>query len=155
MGSLAVADNLVVGDGRRLFMLMPDLEFRIFPSNPQPMIQNCNFVATFWSVFNIMKLKTSPTSSQPTTGKHGFVCVFHYSPNCFIIPRTHSFGFLIRDQFHPIGKQFSDKLQSAVSRLPVSAQPAAMSQTGNINLITCARLHLPSWASVMLGFDSF
>ena len=82
------------------------------------MIQNCNFVATFWSVFNIMKLK----HPRPTTGKHGFVCVFHYSPNCFIIPRTHSFGFLIRDQFHPIGKQFSDKLQSAVSRLPVSAR---------------------------------
>ena len=35
------------------------------------------------------------------------------------------------------------------------SQPAAMSQTGKINLITCARLHLPAWASVMLGFDSF
>ena len=108
-----------------------------------------------WLLSGQFSISWSWKHPRPTTGKHGFVCVFHYSPNCFIIPRTHSFGFLIRDQFHPIGKQFSDKLQSAVSRLPVSAQPAAMSQTGKINLITCARLHLPAWASVMLGFDSF
>ena len=133
---------------------MTDLEFRIFlAGNHNPGIYtNCNFVATFWSVFNIMKRK----HPRPTTGKHGFVCVFHYSPNCFIIPRTHSFGFLIRDQFHPIGKQFSDKLQSAVSRLPVSARSnVANWQNKPYNLRTTPSAGMGFCQVVMLVFDSF
>ena len=132
---------------------MRDLEFRIFPSNPQPMIQNCNFVATFWSVFNIMKLKHPRTAAdQQQENTDLFACsIILQIALLFLVHIV--LVFLFGTNFTQLENNFltNCSLQSPDSL----SQPAAMSQTGKINLITCARLHLPAWASVMLGFDSF
>ena len=132
---------------------MRDLEFRIFPSNPQPMIQNCNFVATFWSVFNIMKLKhPRPAANQQQENTDLFACsIILQIALLFLVHIV--LVFLFGTNFTQLENNFltNCSLQSPDSL----SQPAAMSQTGKINLITCARLHLPALASVMLGFDSF
>ena len=119
---------------------MADLVFRIFlTGNRNPGIYtNCNFVATFWSVFNMVRIQN--------TGL--FVCcISHYYQNCFII-FIHSFGFLIWNQFHPIGKQFRRQID-------ITAICPQLPEIGKIIRMTPARLHFLSWAPVMINMIHF
>ena len=93
---------------------------------------NSNFVATFWSVFNITRVQN--------TGL--FVCcISHYFQNCFII-FIHSFGFLIWNQFHPIGKQFSRQID-------ITAICPQLPEIGKIIRMTLARLNFLSWYGLL------
>ena len=110
---------------------MEDLEFRIFlAGNHNPGIYtNGNFVATFWSVFNIARVQNTGLFVR---------CISHYFQNCFII-FIHSFGFLIWNQFHPIGKQFCRQID-------ITAICPQLPEIGKIIRMTLARLNFLSWA---------